>query len=534
MAATDMSPKAGKPLVENDAGSYLAWSGKDQPAVAGEKLGCGLLVLKPLGFALPHYADSGKFGYVLGGSAVVGVLPAGVDARERVVRLEAGDVIAMRAGEVTCPGDISYFVLAGPMGVLGGLDAGLLAKASGLTSPEQAATAFRSQPAALLTRLNGKLHGVRPREHDRHGLVVNAARVPADSNTGGAAAGTKTVTAAHLPVLAQLGFSVGLTRLDAGAAVRGPWVLRDAAAQAVYVARGSGRVQVAGAGGASTLLDAEVAAGSLLVVPRYGVSLAAADDAGGMELVSLIKSPRPATEHFTGKGSVIGGLTAEIVQAALNVSPEFAGKPLVENDAGSYLAWSGKNQPALAGEKLGCGLLVLKPLGFALPHYADSGKFGYVLGGSAVVGVLPVGLDARERVVRLEAGDVIAMRAGEVTWWYNDADGEDVTIVFMGDTARAASPGDISYFVLAGPMGVLGGLDAGLLATALLVVPRYALALVGVDAGGMELVSLIKSPRPAMEQFTGKGSVIGGLTAEIVQAALNVSPELVEQLRMTK
>uniref|UniRef100_A0A0E0IND6 Cupin type-1 domain-containing protein n=1 Tax=Oryza nivara TaxID=4536 RepID=A0A0E0IND6_ORYNI len=346
MAATDMSPKAGKPLVENDAGSYLAWSGKDQPAVAGEKLGCGLLVLKPLGFALPHYADSGKFGYVLGGSAVVGVLPAGVDARERVVRLEAGDVIAMRAGEVTwwyndtdgddvtivfmgdtaraaSPGDISYFVLAGPMGVLGGLDAGLLAKASGLTSPEQAATAFRSQPAALLTRLNRKLHGVRPREHDRHGIVVNAARVPADSNTGGAAAGTKTVTAAHLPVLAQLGFSVGLTRLDAGAAVRGPWVLRDAAAQAVYVARGSGRVQVAGAGGASTLLDAEVAAGSLLVVPRYGVSLAAADDAGGMELVSLIKSPRPATEHFTGKGSVIGGLTAEIVQAALNVSPEF-------------------------------------------------------------------------------------------------------------------------------------------------------------------------------------------------------------------
>ncbi|XP_052167801.1 cocosin 1-like [Oryza glaberrima] len=337
-------PKAGKPLVENDAGSYLAWSGKNQPALAGEKLGCGLLVLKPLGFALPHYADSGKFGYVLGGSAVVGVLPVGLDARERVVRLEAGDVIAMRAGEVTwwyndadgedvtivfmgdtaraaSPGDISYFVLAGPMGVLGGLDAGLLATASGLTLPEQAATAFRSQPAVLLTRLSRKLQDVRPREHDRQGIVVNAARVPADSSTGGAAAGTKIVTAAHLPVLGQLGFSVGLTRLDAGAAVRGPWVLRDAAAQAVYVARGSGRVQVAGAGGASTLLDAEAAAGSLLVVPRYALALVGVD-AGGMELVSLIKSPRPAMEQFTGKGSVIGGLTAEIVQAALNVSPE--------------------------------------------------------------------------------------------------------------------------------------------------------------------------------------------------------------------
>lgn len=39
------------------------------------------------------------------------------------------------------------------------------------------------------------------------------------------------------------------------------------------------------------------------------------------------------------------------------------------------------------------------------------------------------------------------------------------------------------------------------------------------------------SCRPATEHFTGKGSVIGGLTAEIVQAALNVSPEFVEQLR---
>uniref|UniRef100_A0A0E0EUM8 Cupin type-1 domain-containing protein n=1 Tax=Oryza meridionalis TaxID=40149 RepID=A0A0E0EUM8_9ORYZ len=343
MAAPDMSPKAGKTLVENDAGSYLAWSGKDQPALAGEKLGCGLLVLKPLGFALPHYADSGKFGYVLGGSAVAGVLPVGVDARDKVVRLEAGDVIAMRAGEdvtipfvgdtagAVSPGDFSYFILAGAMGVLGGLDAGLLATASGLTSPEQAATAFRSQPAVLLTRLSRKLHGVRPREHDRHGIVVNAARVPPDSTSG------KTVTAAHLPALAELGLSVGLARLEAGG-VRGPWVLRDAAAQAVYVARGRGRVQVAGAGGVSTLLDAEVAAGSLLVVPRYAVALVAADDAGGMELVSLIKSSSPAMEHFTGKGSVIGGLTAEIVQAALNVSPELVGKPQDQVNAGSDLS----------------------------------------------------------------------------------------------------------------------------------------------------------------------------------------------------
>jgi hypothetical protein len=76
-----------------------------------------------------------------------------------------------------------------------------------------------------------------------------------------------------------------------------------------------------------------------------------------------------------------------------------------------------------------------------------------------------VGGDAAERVVRLEAGDVISVRTGDVSWWYNDdangaGAGADLSIVFMGDTACAVSPGDISYFFLAGGNSVLGGLDA--------------------------------------------------------------------------
>uniref|UniRef100_A0A0D9XGG7 Cupin type-1 domain-containing protein n=1 Tax=Leersia perrieri TaxID=77586 RepID=A0A0D9XGG7_9ORYZ len=333
---------AGKPLVENDAGSYLAWSGKE---VAGEKLGCGVLVLKPLGFALPHYADSGKFGYVLGGSAVVGVLTVGVHAEEKVARLVSGDVIAVRAGEVSwwyndaeedgddvtivfmgdtsgavSPGDITYFLLAGTNSVLGSLDAALLAAAaSSSTSPEQANGAFRSQPATLLTRLRRGVVVVRPREHDRHGLVVNA-------GAAGASGETRTViTAAQLPALGEIGISVGITRVDEAGGVVGPWVVRDGASQAVYVARGSGRIQVAGAGGATTLVDEDVAAGGMIVVPRYAVALVGAG-AGGMELVSLIKSPRAEVEHFTGKGSVLGGLSPEIVEAALNVSTELVEK----------------------------------------------------------------------------------------------------------------------------------------------------------------------------------------------------------------
>nr|BAJ96477.1 predicted protein [Hordeum vulgare subsp. vulgare] len=338
------------------------------------------------------------------------------------------------------------------------------------------------------------------------------------------------------------------------------------------------------------------------------------------------------------------------------------GKALVKSDAGAYVAWSGTDQPELAAEGLGCGLLLLRPLSFALPHYADSPKFGYVLRGSGVAGVLPVATEdasaaARERVVRLEAGDVIAVRTGDVSWWYNDSDGDadDLSILFLGDTERAVSPGDISYFFLAGGNSVLGGFDAGLLAGAwsgvtkeqaaavfrsqpavllaglstkltgvcprehdrkglvvnagqvaagtlkavtaadlaalgdlgisavigkldpgaaqapwvlregaaqavyvargsarvqvsssvggetllldeeaaagsVLVLPRFAVALISAGADGAEWVSLIKSARPEVEQLTGDGSVLDGLTAQVVQASLSVAPELVELL----
>uniref|UniRef100_A0ACD5XYQ8 Uncharacterized protein n=1 Tax=Avena sativa TaxID=4498 RepID=A0ACD5XYQ8_AVESA len=331
-----MSAKAGKVLVQSDAGSYAAWSGADQPDLAVEGLGCGLLVLRPLGIAMPHYADSPKFGYVLGGSGVVGVLPVGGDAAERVVRLEAGDVIAVRTGDVSwwynddadgagsdlsivfmgdtaravSPGDISYFFLAGGNSVLRGLDAA--AWAPGVTA-DQAAAAFRSQPAVLLTKLSQKLPGVCPREQDRKGIVANAGHV---------AAGTvKTLTAADLEALGSLGISAALGRLDPGAA-RAPWVVREGAAQAVYVARGSARVQVSSVGGGDTLLlDEEVAAGSLFVVPRFAVAFVAAG-AGCVEWVSLIKSARPAVERLAGNGSVLAGMTAQVVQASLNVPPE--------------------------------------------------------------------------------------------------------------------------------------------------------------------------------------------------------------------
>ena len=74
-------------------------------------------------------------------------------------------------------------------------------------------------------------------------------------------------------------------------------MVREGVAQAVYVARGSARVQVSSAvGGETLLLDEEVAAGSVFVVPRFAVAFVAAGT-DGVEWVSLIKSARYVTVY---------------------------------------------------------------------------------------------------------------------------------------------------------------------------------------------------------------------------------------------
>ncbi|KAJ4717103.1 Glutelin type-A [Melia azedarach] len=65
----------------------------------------------------------------------------------------------------------------------------------------------------------------------------------------------------------------------------------------------------------------------------------------------------------------------------MELTPKFANKKIFEGEGGSYHSWSATEFPFLAQAKVGAGILVLKPGGFALPHYADSSKVGYVLQG---------------------------------------------------------------------------------------------------------------------------------------------------------
>lgn len=55
-----------------------------------------------------------------------------------------------------------------------------------------------------------------------------------------------------------------------------------------------------------------------------------------------------------------------------------------ESDGGAYYNWPSSQFPVLSKADVAAGRLVLRPRGFALPHYSDSSKVGYVTQGELI------------------------------------------------------------------------------------------------------------------------------------------------------
>ncbi|KAL3020695.1 hypothetical protein AAZX31_05G158000 [Glycine max] len=137
----------------------------------------------------------------------------------------------------------------------------------------------------------------------------------------------------------------------------------------------------------------------------------------------------------------------------LDLTPKTA-EVLFEGDGGGYYTWWSSKVPLLAKTNVGAGRLVLQPQGFALPHYADISKVGYVLEGNDGVAGMALRNTREEVVVKLKKGDVIPVPIGSVSWWFNDGD-SDLVIIFLGETSKALIPGEITYFFLTGLQGVI-------------------------------------------------------------------------------
>lgn len=54
-------------VFEGEGGAYYTWTATKYPVVVEAEVGAGKFILQPRGFALPHYGDTRKIGYVVQG-----------------------------------------------------------------------------------------------------------------------------------------------------------------------------------------------------------------------------------------------------------------------------------------------------------------------------------------------------------------------------------------------------------------------------------------------------------------------------------
>lgn len=333
MDGMDLTPESAQKLFEGDGGAYYIWSSSDAPVLAEAKVGAGKLVLQPHGFALPHYSDSSKLGYVLqGDDGLVGMVFPNT-SEEVVVKVKKGDVIPVPVGAVSwwfnngdrseelvvvflgetagahIPGQFTYFLIAGTLSLLAGFSTEFVSKSFNITEDE-ADDITESQTGVLIIKLgqDEKTKMPLPNQKLTHTHVHNI--------TGSKT--TATLTEKEFPLLKQAGLSANLTKLEADA-ISSPIYAPDSTVQVIYVARGSGRIQVVGVNG-QRFLDAEVTAGQLLVVPTFFMVAKLAGQ-NGLECFTVMTSSKPVLEDLAGKTSALGALSPEVLQIALNISP---------------------------------------------------------------------------------------------------------------------------------------------------------------------------------------------------------------------
>ncbi|XP_047971901.1 cocosin 1-like [Salvia hispanica] len=315
--------KADTTIFEGEGGGYYAWTAANTPVVVEAAIGAGRLVLQPQGFALPHYADANKIGYVIQGSCTVGlILPERPE--EKVLIIEKGDAILCPTGSVTwwfnggdsdvtiiflgetsqsyTPGLFDYFFLTGALGILRGFSTEFIAKAYDLNH-EQSKHLVESQANALVVKIDADIVSRLPHKCNckKEEYVVNL-----DTDTE-----SETDTE-------RVGLSPKLVRLEAEA-VLDPYY--STAHQVMYVTKGGGRIQIVGLNGAR-VLDEVVEEGHLIVVPKFFVAALMASDKG-MECLCVSTSPRPLTKKIGGNKSAYKALSSSVLEVALNVSPEF-------------------------------------------------------------------------------------------------------------------------------------------------------------------------------------------------------------------
>ncbi|XP_057977996.1 glutelin type-A 3-like [Malania oleifera] len=345
----ELGAEMGEIMFEGEGGSYYTWStSKLLPLLSESKVGAGRLVLAPRGFALPHYADSSKLGYVIQGCCGRAGMVFPNAPQEVVFNLKEGVVIPVPAGVVSwwynpadsdsdlvilflgetfkshSPGDFTYFLETGARGILRGFSPKFISQACQITQREEQAI-VNAQTGTLIVKLGEeKAVGMpQPSTDDVASLTTHKMTYDIDGAAADVqvkSAGQLTaVTEAKFPVLGEVGLSVSRERMCAGA-MSAPVNAADGAVRVSYVVAGSGRVEMVGVDG-ERVVDAEVEAGHLWVVPRFfTVSKVAGDD--GIETVTMATTPQPVYGELVGPTSLWNALSPGTLRASLDTTPE--------------------------------------------------------------------------------------------------------------------------------------------------------------------------------------------------------------------
>ncbi|XP_050236133.1 glutelin type-D 1-like [Mercurialis annua] len=335
--AVDLSPKSAEKVYESNGGSYSRWS--DLPILIKENIGTAKLSLLKDGFALPSYSDSSKVAYVLQGGGVAGiVLP---ESEEKVIAIKKGDALALPFGAVTwwynkedtelvvlflgdtskahLPGFFADFHLIGSNAIFTGFSLEFISRAWDLKEDE-VITLARSQPDQGIIKLEDNFKMPETNNEHRQSLVLNCDEAQPDIDVyyGGRVVVLNT---RKFPLLGKIGLGANFVTLE-GNAMRSPGFSYDSALQVMYIVRGSGRVQVAGATW-ERVLEFDLSAGCLFIIPRFLVVSMIANSEG-MEWFSVITTPDPVFTYLAGETSVWQALSPQVFEASFNVDSDVA------------------------------------------------------------------------------------------------------------------------------------------------------------------------------------------------------------------
>nr|XP_043631026.1 13S globulin seed storage protein 2-like [Erigeron canadensis] len=328
--------KADQTAFEGDSGGYYVWSSSKSPLLSDFKLGAGKLLLRPLGFALPHYADSSKIGFVIKGTCTVGLV-APNSPEEKVLLIKEGDAIPLSSGVISwwfnsgdtdvvivflgetnkalVPGQFTYYFVSGVLGILAGFGSDIVGKTFDL-DPKESENVVSSQPGALLVKLKSGIKFPEPSKHTKEKLfaTLNEPLCHTSYIDGGS---VNSLTGNNFPMLGTIGLSARFVKLIYNSMLA-PSYVADGSVQMNYVVKGSGKIRVVGSEG-KPILDSKVEEGDLFIVPQFFPSAYTADDCG-MEVFSIITSSKPIFGQLAGNTSIWKALAPIVLQSTLNIN----------------------------------------------------------------------------------------------------------------------------------------------------------------------------------------------------------------------